>query len=75
MEKRKGGIYAQWYVIVGYNKHNKHNILTNFLIYFNQAKTYPQAVKYWKEHWGKNGCRALYLRNAEPFDSNISLAC
>lgn len=70
MTKRKGGIYAQWYEVYGINEKGKETI---FLIYPKQAKNYAQAVKFWKEKWGKNKCKATCLKNAEPFGN--ALAC
>lgn len=71
MEKRKGGIYAQWFEVFGLNEKGKE---CRFLIYYHQAKNYTQAVKFWKEKWGKN-CKAFYLQNAEPFNENYFAAC
>ena len=71
MSKRKGGIYAQWFEVFGLNAKGEE---CWFLIYQNQAKNYAQAVRFWNEKWGKN-CKAFYLRNAEPFDNRITLAC
>lgn len=71
MNKRKGGIYAQWFVVFGINEKGMECC---FLIYRNQAKNYAQAVRFWNETWGKN-CRAFYLRNAEPYTDSYSKAC
>lgn len=72
MQKRKAGIYAQWFVIEGISKKGS----TLFLIYANQAKTYPQAVRFWNETWGKDKSnKAFILRNAEPYDAKMYLAC
>lgn len=72
MEKRKPGIYAQWYNILGRNLRGQ---LCHYLIYPNQAKTYAQAVRFFNETWGKNGHIAYELRNSEPFEDILSLAC
>ena len=69
--KRKPGIYAQWYEIFGINEKDER---CWFLIYKNQAKTYTQAVKFWNKTWG-NKCKAIFLRNAEPFDNKLAIAC
>jgi len=69
--KRKPGIYAQWFEVVGLNNNGHRTI---FLIYSNQAKTYAQAEKFWNKMWGKD-CTAFYLRNAEPFSEHLLLAC
>jgi len=71
MSKRKGGIYAQWFEVFGLNEKGQE---CWFLIYHNQAKNYAQAVRFWKATWGKK-CKAFYLRNAEPFDDRLALAC
>ena len=71
MEKRKGGIYAQWYNIVGINLEGK---TCNYLIYKNQAKTYAQAVRFFNKVWGSKGYIGLELSNAEPFDDSLCLA-
>ena len=70
MNKRKPGIYAQWFEVFGLNEKRQE---CWFLIYSEQAKNYSQAVKFWKNTWGKD-CKAFYLRNAEPFDNNLLLA-
>ncbi len=71
MNKRKKGIYGQWFEVLGINEKGDK---TWFLIYYNQAKTYPQAVKFWNETWGKK-CKALLLRNSHPFNETLALAC
>jgi len=71
MEKRKSGIYAQWYNIVGINLKGKR---CYYLIYPNQAKTYAQAVRFFNKVWGSKGHIGLELSNAEPFDNNLCLA-
>ena len=72
MEKRKGGIYAQWYTVEGINPSGSR---CNYLIYSNQANTYAKAVQFFKKAWGDKGHIGLELRNAEPFDSSLCLAC
>ena len=71
MTKRKSGIYAQWYHILGLDERGNK---CSFLIYPQQAKNYAQAVRFWNATWGKT-CKAFYLVNAEPFDNNLMLAC
>ena len=71
MTKRKAGIYAQWFEVFGLNEKGQECC---FLIRHHQAKNYAQAVRYWKKTWGKK-CKAFYLRNAEPFDDRLTLAC
>lgn len=71
MSKRKCGIYAQWFEVFGLNEKGQECC---FLIYYNQAKNYAQAVRFWKATWGKK-CKAFCLRNAEPFDDRLALAC
>jgi len=70
MSKRKPGIYAQWFEVFGINEKGKE---CRFLIYANQAKTYPQAVRFWNKTWGKT-CKAFYLRNATPYANILALA-
>jgi len=73
MEKRKGGIYAQWFEVFGLNEKGQE---CWFLIYRNQAKNYAQAVKFWKKTWGgRNGNKSFVLRKANPFDESLMLAC
>lgn len=69
MTKRKPGIYAQWFEVIGINENGKPCC---FLIYSEQAKNYAQAVRFWKKTWGKK-CKALFLRNAEPYQ--LSIVC
>lgn len=69
MEKRKPGIYAQWYTIIGLNRYGQK---CYFLIYSSQANTYAKAVKFWNEMWG-DSCTAFTLRNSEPFDESLAL--
>lgn len=71
MEKRKGGIYAQWFEVFGLNEKGQP---CWFLIYYHQAKNYAQAVRFWKKVWGKQN-QAIFLRNAEPMDDTLTLAC
>ena len=71
MSKRKGGIYAQRFEVFGLNEKGQK---CWFLIYHNQAKNYAQAVRFWEANWGKK-CKAFYLRNAEPLDDRLTLAC
>ena len=71
MTKRKPGIYAQWFVVFGINEKGDE---THFLIYHHQAKNYSQAVRFWKDRWGKT-CTAHYLKNAEPFSQSNFSAC
>lgn len=71
MEKRKGGIYAQWYTVLGINPQGRR---VNYLIYPQQAKTYAQAVRFFNEAWGKNGHTGLVLRNSEPYSNDYCLA-
>ena len=71
MKKRKGGIYAQWFEVFGLDAKGRE---CWFLIYYNQAKNYTQAVRFWNETWGKT-CKAFYLRNAQPFNNDYLIAC
>lgn len=71
MEKRKPGIYAQWFEVVGYNEFNRK---VTFIIYKDQAANYAQAVRFWKKAWGHK-CKAILLRNAEPYSNLLTLAC
>jgi len=71
MSKRKSGIYAQWYVVIGLNPLGER---CNFLIFYHQANTYAQAVKFWNKTWGEK-CKAFYLINAEPFSDSMAQAC
>lgn len=71
MTKSKQGLYAQWFTVIGYNKRGN---ICHFLIYANQAKTYAQAVKFWNKTWGST-CKALVLRNAEPYSDCLAWAC
>ena len=64
MEKRKGGIYAQWFEIVGFKNGRK----TTFIIYRSQASNYAQAVRFFNETWGHLKMKCLTLRNAEPYN-------
>lgn len=69
MQKRKPGIYAQWFVIKGLNNGQP----TTYLIFPHQAKTYAQAVRFWRKTWGNNPRnKAFVLKNAEPFNESIS---
>lgn len=71
MEKRKPGIYAQLFEVVGVNEKGSKCL---FLIFADQAKNYAEAVRFWNKTWGKK-CKALYLINAEPFNLNLNIAC
>jgi len=71
MEKRKGGIYAQWYTIEGRNPKGNR---VSYLIYPQQAKTYAQAVQFFNKTWGKDGHIGLVLRNSEPYSNDYCLA-
>ena len=71
MEKRKGGIYAQWYNIVGINPEGQR---CNYLIYSRQANTYAKAVRFFNKVWGSKGHIGIELCNAEPLDDNFWLA-
>ena len=71
MEKRKGGIYAQWYNIVGITPEGKR---CNYIIYSNQANTYAKAVSFFNKTWGNRGHIGIELTNAEPFDGRFCLA-
>jgi hypothetical protein len=71
MSKRKSGIYAQWFEVLGLNEKGQK---CSFLIYYNQAKNYAQAVRFWEITWGKK-CKAFLLKNAEPYNNNLSIAC
>jgi hypothetical protein len=71
MEKRKGGIYAQWYNIVGINLQGQR---CNYLIYANQANTYAKAVRFFNKVWGSKGHIGIELTNAEPFNERFCLA-
>jgi len=72
MQKRKAGIYAQWFCIEGLSGGKR----TTYLIYAHQAKNYAQAVRFWNKMWGgRNGNKAFVLRNAEPYDPSLCLAC
>lgn len=70
MTKRKAGIYAQWFHVYGLNEKGRP---CTFLIYPNQARNYAQAIRFWKEHWGKT-CKAFTLENSEPFDLRYACA-
>ena len=69
--RRKPGVYAQWYEVFGKNSKGE---TCWFLIYKNQAKTYNQAVKFWNKTWGHNS-KAFFIRNAQPFDNTLLIAC
>ena len=69
MTKRKPGIYAQWFEVIGINENGQNCC---FLIYHSQAKNYAQAVRFWTKMWGSK-YNAILLRNADPLD--ISMAC
>ena len=72
MQKRKAGIYIQWFIIEGLSGGKR----TTYSIYANQAKNYAQAVRFWNKTWGgRNGNKAFILRNAEPYDQSLCLAC
>lgn len=71
MEKRKGGIYAQWYNIVGINLQGQR---CNYLIYANQANTYAKAVRFFNKTWGSKGHIGIELSNAEPLNDSLCLA-
>ena len=68
MAKRKKGVYAQWFEVIGINEKGKQCC---FLIYSDQARNYAQAVRFWNQTWGEK-CKALYLRNAEPYPASIA---
>ena len=70
MTKRKPGVYCQWFTIQGINEAG-HNC--SFLIYYSQAKTYAQAIRFFNRSWPK--CKGLVLRNSEPVDDRLALAC
>lgn len=71
MSKRKSGIYAQWFEIFGINDKGEK---CWFLIYYNQAKNYAQAIRFYNKNWGKR-YQAIFLRNAEPIDEKFAMAC
>lgn len=71
MTKRKNGIYSQWYEVFGIDEKGDE---CWYLIFQEQANTYAKAVKYWNEKWGKNN-KAIYLRNAEPYNNQLAIAC
>lgn len=71
MSKRKDGIYAQYFEVFGLNENGKK---CWFIIYPDQAKNYAQAVRFWKDTWGRK-CKAFYLRNAKPIGKSFSIAC
>lgn len=71
MSKRKKGIYAQWFVVDGLNKKRQQ---CTFLISFNQAKNYAQAVRFFNETWGIKGCVGIVLRNTEPASDSLIFA-
>ena len=62
MEKRKRGVYAQYFEIFGLDERGRE---CWFLIDSDQAKNYPQAINFFKKTWG-NRCKAFFLRNAQP---------
>lgn len=68
MRKRKPGIYGQWFTVRGLDE---RGIECWFLIYYDQAKNYAQAVRFWNRTWGQK-CKAFYLENAEPFDNFLA---
>ena len=72
MEKRKGGIYAQWYEILTKCPNGR---LARCLIYQHQANTYAKAVKYFNDHWLTKGYVGIELRNAAPYSNSLALAC
>lgn len=70
MSKRKPGIYGfNWFVIRGI----MNNKVQDFIISWNQAKTYPQAIQFFHKHWPE--AKGYLLFNAEPFPDTIALAC
>ena len=71
MQKHEPGIYGQWYVVESLDK---NGCLCYCLIFPDQAKTYAQAVRFWREKWGKDHT-AIELRNAKPFSKEMCLAC
>jgi hypothetical protein len=71
MTKRKPGIYSQAYMVMGLDS---KGIETTFLIGFEHAKNYAQAVRFWKKTWG-NKCKAFYLKNTEPLGDSLSKVC
>ena len=69
MTKRKPGIYGfEWFIIEGVI----NNKYSNFLISWNQAKTYAQAIRFFKQKWPE--AKGLTLRNAEPLSGTLWLA-
>jgi len=71
MSKRKPGIYSNWYVVYGLDEKNKECF---FIINHNQAKNYAQAIRFWNKIWGAKN-KAFSIRNSEPYDTWLSLAC
>lgn len=69
--ERKRGIYAQWFDIVGFNERGES---CTFLIYHHQADTYKKAIKHWNNFYGKT-CKALFIKNSEPYNNSHALAC
>lgn len=71
MEKRKPGIYCQWFEVDGMNKNGRR---CKFIIYYHQAKNYAQAVRFWRKTWG-DACTAFALYNATPAPEGLAKAC
>lgn len=69
-EERKGGIYAQWFKVIGINTKGQK---VTYLIYKEQADTYEKAEEYFNKHWGSKGHIGIELRNAEPFDTKYAM--
>ena len=70
MEKRKPGIYTNWYIVEAKDRIGCRVI---FAINKDQAKTYAQAVNFWNREWGKFYTATL-LRSAKPLPCNIQSA-
>lgn len=68
MKKRKGGCYTERFIVEGLDERGRE---TRFVIFPSQAKTYPQAVRFWNKTWGKT-CKAFILRNSEPLSNNLA---
>jgi hypothetical protein len=71
MKKRKGGIYAHWYELLYRDTQGR---IVRFLIWSHQANTYAKAVRFFYASRVKN-CTTILLRNSEPFDEGMHLAC
>jgi hypothetical protein len=63
MQKRIKGIYSSWYTIEYID--SVDGIKGYFNIYPNQARCYPQAIRFWNKYKSTNR-KAFLLRNSAP---------